>query len=426
MNGSQSRDNVCFHLAHSISPCFTVALVAIVQAASAGEWPQILGLDRNAIAAGEQLAEKWPGGNPRTVWQRPVGAGFSGVAVAGGRVVLFHRIEDREVAEALDAATGKPLWKVSFPTRYVSTIAPDDGPRCVPLIHKDHVYLLGAGGDLHCVSMGDGREVWSRSLVKDFGAREGYFGAGSTPIVVDDRLLVNVGGRDSAGIVAFSVGTGKTVWKATDEEASYSSPTGTNIEGQERVILVTRYNVVCIDPKNGEVAFRFPFGQRGPTVNAATPLVIGEHLFVSASYGVGAVMAKLEPKGARPLWESDEVMSSQYTTSVHHNGYLYGIHGRQDIGIAELRCIDPFAGKVIWKEEGFGTGNLILAGDKLLIMKTDGTLLVIEPSPKQYKPLAKAKVLDTTVQPLPALAAGLLYVRDTDTLKCLDLRSRSQ
>ena len=426
MNWPQLLKYVRRGVACSISCGFMVALLATGHAAAAGEWPQILGPNRNAIAADEQLADSWPGGKPRTVWQRTVGDGFAGIAVAGGRAVLFHRIEDREIAEAMDARTGKPLWKASFPTRYVSTIAPDDGPRCVPLIHNDHVYLLGAGGDLQCVSMDMGRQIWSRSLAKEFGAREGYFGSGSTPVVAEEQLLVNVGGRDGAGIVAFSLETGETLWKATDEEASYSSPTQANIGGRKRVIFVTRYNVVCIDPRNGEVAFRFPFGQRGPTVNAATPLVFDQHLFVSASYGVGAVMAKLEAKVARPLWQSDEVMSSQYTTSVYHDGYLYGIHGRQDIGIAELRCIDPFTGTVVWKEEGFGTGNLVLAGDKLLIMKTDGALLLVQPSPKEYELLAQAKVFDTTVQPLPALAGGLLYVRDTGTLKCLDVSSHSQ
>jgi hypothetical protein len=185
------------------------------------------------------------------------------------------------------------------------------------------------------------------------------------------------------------------------------------------VIFVTRLSVVSIDPQTGIERFRFPFGSRGPTVNAANPLVIGDHLFVSASYGIGARWAKITPQGASVEWDSDEVMSSQYTTCVEQDGFLYGIDGRQDVGVARLRSFDPRTGKVAWTREGFGTGSLILADGKLLIMKTDGELILAEPSPKEYRQLASTKLFDTTTQALPALSAGRYFARDTKTLKCV-------
>ena len=124
-------------------------------------------------------------------------------------------------------------------------------------------------------------------------------------------------------------------------------------------------------------------------------------------------------RGATKEWDSGEVMSSQYTTSIDKGAYFYGIDGRQDVGVARLRCFDPRSGKVAWTEDGFGTGNLILAGDKMLAMKTDGELLLIDPSPEKYRPLATARLFDTTVQALPALSNGRLFVRDTKTLKCV-------
>ena len=156
-------------------------------------------------------------------------------------------------------------------------------------------------------------------------------------------------------------------------------------------------------------------------MNAANPLVLDGHVFVSSSYGVGAKWAKIGAREATTEWESDDVMSSQYTTCVAKDGYLYGIDGRQDIGVARLRCIDPKKGQVLWTKEQFGTGSLILADGKLLILKTDGELVLAEPSPKRFLPLATSQVLDTTVQALPALAAGRLFVRDTKTLKCLSV-----
>ena len=387
--------------------------------ARAGDWPQILGLNRDGQAQREQLPAKWPAAGPQVVWQKDVGRGFAGVAVSQGHLVLFHRIENELVAEALTASSGKPLWKVTFPTRYTSTISSDDGPRCVPVIHDGQVYLLGPGGELQCVSFDSGKTIWSRNVLKEFKASDGYFGCGSSPLVEADKLLLNVGGPGGAGIVALALADGKTLWQATDEAASYSSPVAATVDGIRHVLFVARLNVVSLDPQTGSVRFRFPFGARGPTVNAANPLVLGDHLFVSASYGVGAQWAKIGKKQATKVWESDDVMSSQYCTCVEMDGYLYGIDGRQDVGGARLRCFDPRTGKVQWTEEGFGTGGLILADDKLLIMKTEGDLVLADPSPNAYRPLATVKLFETTTQALPALSNGLLFVRDTKTLKCV-------
>jgi outer membrane protein assembly factor BamB len=320
----------------------------------------------------------------------------------------------------MDAATGKVLWKAAFPTRYRSAVSPDNGPRCVPLIHKDRVFLYGAGGNLHCLALADGSKLWSRAAFKDFEAAEGYFGAGSSPIVIGDKLLVNVGGdRKEAGIVAFLVKTGETVWQATETEASYSSPISVVLNGVPQVVFVTRYHAVSLNAADGREYWRLPFGQRGPTVNGASPLILDGHLFLSASYGIGAVYAKLNKDGPKVLWKNDEVMSSQYTTCVAKDGYLYGIDGREDIGEAQLRCIDPKAGKIIWSKDGIGKGTLLLADGKLIIQATSGTLYLADVTPKGYRELAQAKVLSPKSFALPALAGGKLYVRGPDVVKCL-------
>jgi outer membrane protein assembly factor BamB len=360
----------------------------------------------------------WKAPGPKELWSREVGEGFAGLAVVQDRGVLFHRVGNELVAELLDANSGQSLWKTSFPTRYRGAISPDSGPRCVPVIHRQRVYLLGPGGELACVDVATGKKVWEHNILNEFDAPEGYFGTGSSPLVVGDKLLLNVGAR-GAGIVAFDLADGKVLWQATDEAASYSSPVETTQQGVHQVVFVTRLNVVSIDPERGEVLFRFPFGQRGPTVNAANPLVLGDHLFVTAKYGVGAVWAKIGSRSATPVWESDSVMSSQYSTCVEHDGVLYGIDGRQDVGVARLRAFDPRTGKIYWTEENFGTGNLILAGGRILVMKTDGRLVLMNPSRERYEPLAEAVLLPTTVQALPAHSNGRLYVRDEHTLKCV-------
>jgi outer membrane protein assembly factor BamB len=388
-------------------------------AALGGDWPQILGPERNGRAQDEELAESWPAGEPRTVWTKRVGHGFAGVAIRQSWLVLFHRVGNELVAEGLEAATGNPKWRFALPTTYVSTISADDGPRCVPLIHDQVVYLMGPGGELSCVKLDTGKQVWFRNVYRDFKAPEGYFGAGSSPIIEGDKLLLNVGGSGGAGLVALSPSDGKTLWTATDEAASYSSPSAATIDGVRHMIFVTRLNVVSVDPETGSVRFRFPFGARGPTVNAANPLIVDRHVFVSASYGVGAQWAEIGARSAKPVWESDDVMSSQYTTCVEKDGFMYGIDGRQDVGVARLRAFDPRTGRVQWTQDGFGTGNLILAGDKLLMMKTDGDLVLAAASPKEYRQLGRCKLFDTTAQALAALSDGRLFVRDTQSLKCV-------
>lgn len=413
---------------HSGLPCFVAALVLASclapRPAAAGDWPQILGPHRNGKADGERL-EPWAESRLGVLWQRDVGSGFAGVAVVGSRLVLFHRIGNELVAEMLEAATGKPQWKTTFTTNYRSSISPDNGPRCVPLVHEGRVYLFGPAGLLACVTLDAGRKVWQRQVYREFAAPEGYFGAGSSPIVEGNKLLLNVGGRNGAGLVAFRLADGKTAWTATDEAASYSSPTAATIDGLRHVVFVTRLNVVSVDPSDGAVRFQFPFGARGPTVNAANPLILGDHVFVSSSYGVGAVWSKIGGGRATEVWDSNDVMSSQYSTCVERDGVLYGIDGRQDVGVARLRAFDPLSGKVHWTKEGFGTGNLILAGDKLLIMKTDGQLVLAEATAEAYRPLATAQLLDTTVQALPALSDGLLFARDTKRLRCVVVGQRS-
>ena len=291
----------------------------------------------------------------------------------------------------------------------------------MPLVHEGRVYLFGAEGDLHCLRLDTGAVEWSREADRQYKAPLGYFGAGSTPIVEAGKLLVEIGGP-GAGIVAFSLADGKPAWTATNDQASYSSPTAATINGKRQVIFITRLNVVSLEPERGEVQFQFPFGMRGPTVNAATPLVLGDDLFVSASYGVGARLVRIAGGKPEELWSDDNIMSSQYTTCVAAGDALYGIHGRQDQGVARLRAFDPRSRKVFWTQENFGTANLILADGKLVILKTDGELILAEASPKEFRSLASAKIFSDVVQPLPALADGLLYVRDTGTLKCLDLR----
>ena len=392
----------------------------------AGDWPQILGLHRNGQAEGETLDNAWPETGPAVKWQRAAGSGFAGLAVSQNIAILFHRVGEQEIVEAMQAQTGESLWKQASSVNYRGSFNPNDGPIAVPLIYKNRVYVFGISGFLRCLDLKSGKQIWSRNTHKEFDAGEGYFGVGSTPIIVEDRLIVNVGGkRKNAGVVAFSLDKGFTLWQTLQDDASYSSPISAYLYGKYYAIFITRQHLVGLSPQNGNVLFQFPFGKRGPTVNGANPVLVGNHVFATASYGIGGLWTQIDRGNAREVWRNNKIMSSQYTTPILYDGSLIGIDGRQDVGSARLICFNPQTQKIQWSQNDFGYATLLEADNKLIILKTDGTLVLAEASKEAYKELGRAQVLSLTTRALPALSNGLLFVRDEKTVKCLQLQSQS-
>jgi outer membrane protein assembly factor BamB len=411
-------------LLNSLTLASIVLLSVICNRYCDADWPQILGPGRNGEAINETPISIWNDEGPQVSWTYDIGQGYAGPVVTGDQVIVFHRMGDIERVESLDVQSGKPQWQADFEATYTGGIDPDKGPRCVPLIYGSRVYAFGAAGNLHCLDLTNGKKIWSKSTHKEFEGRDGYFGTGSTPIVADKKLIVNVGGREG-GLVAFDLESGKTIWKTTQEQASYSSPTAATIDGVEHVVFVTRLNTVSINPANGDVRFQFPFGRKGPTVNGATPLLIEDRLFVSASYGVGARLSRIKAGEAEKVWANDDVMSSQYSTCVHRNGYLYGTHGREDYNNGEYRCVELATGKIQWQQTDFAISHTILVGDRLLLLGVDGILRLVKAAPKEYQELGSSQVSKNLTRALPALSNGKFYFRDNDgrngKLVCLDL-----
>ena len=396
------------------------ALAAAVHLA-AQDWPQILGPERNGVYRGPALAETWGPQGPRVVWRKQVGAGFAGPAVVQGRVILFHRVGNEEVVESLDARTGNTQWRYAYATSYRDDFGFDEGPRAVPVVSDGIVYTFGAEGQLHAIDLAKGTRIWSEDAMRRFKVPKGFFGAAGSPLVEDGRVLANVGGPE-AGIVAFDAKSGKVFWTATSDQASYSSAVGATIGGRRLAIFLTRAGVVGLDAANGRVQFQRPWRARiAASVNAATPLVIGDLLFISAEYGPGAGVFRLDGSTLTALWSSDEVLTNHYATSVHHGGYLYGFHGRQEFG-QSFRSVELRTGKVRWNQDRFLAGTVTLASDRLLILRERGELVLAPASPDGFKPLARAQILPGTVRAYPALSDGFLYARNENTLVCLDLR----
>jgi len=391
--------------------------------AAADDWPQYLGVNRDGVYRGVPLAESWPASGPRVVWKKQVGAGFSGPVVADGKLILFHRIRGEEIVEALDVKSGAPIWRYAYATNYRDDFGFDEGPRAVPVVSGGVVYTFGAQSQLHAVGLADGKKRWSEDTATKYNVAKGFFGAAGSPLVEDGRVIANVGGR-GAGIVAFDAATGKELWRATDDEASYSSPVSATIGGRKLVIFLTRAALTGLDPVKGTVVFRRPWRARqAASVNAATPVVVGDLVFVSAEYGPGAGVLRVDGSNLVDVWTDVDTLNNHYATVVHAGGILYGFHGRQEFGQA-LRAVDLKTGKVRWSQEQFRAGSILLAGTRLLIMREGGELVLAEASPAAFKPLARAQVLPAVVRAFPALDNGILYLRNETTMVALDLRKQ--
>ncbi|HEY3855778.1 MAG TPA: PQQ-binding-like beta-propeller repeat protein [Verrucomicrobiae bacterium] len=403
--------------------CFTFSCA--VSRVLAADWPQFLGPMRNGVYAGTDLAATWPTEGPPVVWQKKVGAGFSGPAVSGRLLVLFNRSDDKEIIECMDARSGATKWTYSYPTEYRDDFGFDEGPRATPCIAEGKVYTFGAEGMLICLDLSDGKKIWQVDTKEEFHQGKGFFGMACSPVVEGGNVLLDIGGRSGAGIVAFDKGSGKVAWKCANDEAGYASPVAATIHDKRYAFFFTRAGLVAADPTDGKVQFQFHWRSReNASVNAATPVIIDDMIFLSACYGTGAVLLKVQDNGVEKLWSGDDILSNHYATSVRRGDFLYGIDGRCDPGFSpapSLKCVEWKTGKIRWQEDSVGAASLILAGDRLLAMTEKGELVCAAATGDGFKALNRAQIMPDHVRAFPAVADGYFYARSTDKLFCFDL-----
>lgn len=399
-----------------------IVIVAALPVLLAGDWPQFHGPTRDNQSAETGLNWSWPKDGPPIAWKLDAGQGWAGPVVAGEQLIFFHRVQNDEVVLCLDPATGKERWKFAYRTRYQDQFGFDEGPRATPIITGERVFTLGANGDLHGLELATGKKLWSRNLLEDYGASKGFFGVACSPIAAGGKLLVNVGGRN-AGIVAFDPATGKELWKANNDDASYSSPTVAEIGGKPHALFLTRAGLVSLDPASGKEHFAFPWRPRlNESVNAATPLVWKDEVFITVSYGAGAALLRPKAGEVEELWSGDKSMSCQFNTPVRVGDYLYGAHGRVDARNVDLRCVEWKTGAVKWSQPKFGSTSLIAVDGGLLGLVESGDLVRFEASAKGYAEKARASILGSPTRAAPALSGGRLYARDGSSLICVKLK----
>lgn len=376
----------------------------------AEDWSQFLGPHRDGSTTNTVSVLRIAAG-PQKAWGRKVGHGFSGPVIADGHLILFHREGDQEVIESWEVASGKPQWRSAYPTHYVDDFGFDDGPRGSPCVTEGKVFTFGAEGRLTCTTLAEGREVWHVDTQSRFKSDKGFFGLASSPVVHRGLVMVNIGGP-GAGVGAFRADSGEVAWKRTDDEAGYASPRCATIGTQDLALFFTRAGLISVDTASGSIAFQFPWRSRERnSVNAASPVVRGDEIFLTASYETGGVLLRVRDRKPTVVWSGDDSLSAHYATPVLVDGYLYGFHGRAE-SRPDFRCVEWATGKVMWNQERFGAGTVILAGDRPVALLESGELVVIKPSPMTFAPLARVQVLGTGTRSPFALGDGLLAARD--------------
>jgi outer membrane protein assembly factor BamB len=378
--------------------------------------------------------------------------------VRGRRLVVHHRVRDEEIVQCFAADTGAELWKYAYPSDFSDPYGYNNGPRCSPLLTKSRCYTFGAEGKLLCLNLETGKKIWTRDTAADWNVPEAFFGVGSTPILEGNLLIVMVGGQPRSGLVAFNADTGETVWEAVGKGvwkfperasgidrklASYSTPLAATFHGKRHVLAWMRDGLVSVDPQNGGVNFSYFFRSRlRDSVNAARPVVVGDQIFLSAAYGTGAALLKVEPDGrsVTEVWTNNN-METHWSTTIEHDGFLYGFSGRHEPE-ATFRCLDLKTGAVQWQTESaenaefspkdgrgateplyFGRGSAILADGRFIVLGERGELALVEVNPKQFKELARFKYPQMSYPSwaAPVLSRKRLYLRDEDSLLCVDL-----
>jgi outer membrane protein assembly factor BamB len=417
------------------------------------DWPGFLGPLGTSVSKEKGIITPWPARALRVVWQASVGIGYGMPSVSRGRLFQFDRRRDRARLSCLNAETGAQLWQFEYPSNYVDQYGYDGGPRCCPVVDDDRVYIYGAEGMLHCLRLADGELLWKVDTQSDFRLIQNFFGVGSTPVVENDLLIVQVGGSprgsedasfsrlkgNKSGIVAFEKRTGKVKYRVTDELASYSSPVLATIGERRWCFVLARGGLVGLDPASGEVDFHFPWRARAiESVNASNPIVVGDRVLISETYGPGSALLKVKP-GAAPevLWSDekrgDKSMQCHWMTPIYHDGYLYGSSGRHTEN-AELRCIEWETGKVMWSEPGLTRCSLLMVDGHFICLGEDGVVRLLRVNPKKYDEVSKWVVRDAGAGddagvPLlrypcwaaPILSHGLLYLRGEGRLVCVEL-----
>ncbi len=391
--------------------CWWLALVVAwvwwgVMPVRGADWFRWRGPTADGISPETEWTSDWPAGGPPVMWRTSVGTGLSAVTVSRGRLYTMGNTDNVDSVVCLDSESGREVWRHTYDSPLDARFF-EGGPTATPTVDDGHVYSLGREGQLFCLQAATGEVIWAANLRELSGARLPGWGFGGSPVVFGDRLLLNVG---DAGMALNKV-TGELIWKSGDGQAGYTTPVLQVDDKKAIMYLASAKFYSAVNVMTGDVLWQHRWLTRFGA-NAADPLLSGNRLFISSGYNRGCALLDLQGAVPGVVW-SHKAMQNQFSSSVLLDGYVYGIDG--DTGAARtLKCLELATGEVTWSFEGLGSGALIAAGQRLIILSEEGELVVAAASPKSFKEIARAKVLKGRCWTMPTLANGRVICRSDD------------
>ncbi len=406
----------------------------------AADWPQFRGPSRDGICTESGLLKSWPDDGPELLWEMTgLGTGYSGVAIAGGKLYTMGDIKtESETAQfmiAIDLATHEKLWSSK-----VGPLHKDGGPRSTPTVDGNLVFAIGTSGDLVCVDASDGGVLWSKNLQKDLdGGENPQWKYSESPLVDGDRLLCTPGGH-KAVMAALNKKTGDVLWKCSmpdigpkgKEEAGYSSIVISYGAGIRQYIQLTNEGLIGVSANNG----RFLWGYNriaNRVANIPTPVVDGDYVFTSTAYQTGSALLKLVPNGGVKVeevyWLDKDKFQNHHGGFVKVGNFIYGGHNHNK---GEPACLDMRTGKIMWHtadQPGGGSAAVLYADGHLYFRYQDNVLALVEADPQKYtlkgtfKPPARSGATGEAWA-YPVISDGKLYLRHSDVLLVYNIKAK--
>lgn len=393
---------------------------------TARDVPAYLGADRLGWIRDVELRRDWQKHPPKELWRRPVGRGWSSFAVVGDFCLTQEQDGPHELVTCYELKTGLKCWEYKVETRFSEAMG-GDGPRATPNVHEGKVYAQGATGRLSCLEGEDGGEIWSVNILGDADVKNIHWGMSGSPLIVDDKVIVSPGGPDGNSLVAYDKESGKRLWHAGSEPASYSSPQLTTLHDQRHVLILNGTVLAGHDPKTGERYWDFPWRAGPELISCSQPIPVFEfgydagqnQVLVSSGYGAGAALVQIsEQEGnfaAEEVWQNTW-LKSKFSHMVVHDGCIFGLDDRI------LTCLDLKDGSRRWKGGRYGFGQILLVGDDLLLIQTEpGPVVLCEANPDKFVELSRLDALTSKTWNVPTLAGKYLLVRNDREAICYEL-----
>jgi outer membrane protein assembly factor BamB len=386
----------------------------MLSGALAADWPNWRGPDHSGVSDEKGWLTAWPKEGPKRLWTTEVGPGHAGVAVRAGKVYVMGRDGKQDVVFCFNADTGATVWKHSYAAE---ESAYGRGPRATPAVDGKGVYTVSPDGQMFCLDVDSGQVIWRKNLQKELDLAMPIHHFATAPILEGEILLLNMG----ASGLALDKKTGSVVWKSAGD-SSYSSPVPFTLAGKRRVALFAAGGLAVVDLAGGQTVASYEW-KTPDNANCADPVIVGDAIFVSSGYGQGCALIDLGGGGATVRWKKR--FECHFATPVLAGDCLYVLAGSGWLK-ADLVCVNVKDGSLRWKEKDVGSGGLVVADGKLLILSRRGDLLLAEASPTAYTEIGRTKVFSTgECWNGPVLSDGRVYVRsENGTLICLDLRGK--